>query len=303
MRALLAVAALARAAVVNVSFSRGGAWSPSPLEACVYEPHHLKSGKIHHICHCEQGTWTPTVGGNATRFAEDACGLLRSERFHFLGDSIVEQIANAVGNKYLETCRGKLVHNEMKRATSCSLVNYVAHGASWGAPCLAKALLPRRGAGVVLLATSGAAHTVHEAPLTAAYAAGLAALRACNGDGCDRAALAAALDGVAWTAVARGLPEGDEPLLRRSCATREVRLLPVRLPLARDPGVNAIFAEIMATAFSSSPVPLTYVGGFDALALRERAHTGHFGLTRDTMQKPSAFGDWPDCVHWAVARA
>ena len=91
MRALLAVAALARAAVVNVSFSRGGAWSPSPLEACVYEPHHLKSGKIHHICHCEQGTWTPTVGGNATRFAEDACGLLRSERFHFLGDSIVEQ--------------------------------------------------------------------------------------------------------------------------------------------------------------------------------------------------------------------
>ena len=197
MRALLAVAALARAAVVNVSFSRGGAWSPSPLEACVYEPHHLKSGKIHHICHCEQGTWTPTVGGNATRFAEDACGLLRSERFHFLGDSIVEQIVNAVGDKYLKTCRSKLVHNEMKRATSCSLVNYVAHGASWGAPCLAKALLPRRGAGVVLLATSGAAHTVHEAPLTAAYAAGLAALRACNGDGCDRAALAAALDGLA----------------------------------------------------------------------------------------------------------
>ena len=64
------------------------------------------------------------------------------------------------------------------------------------------------------------------------------------------------------------------------------------------PGVNAIFAEIMATTFSSSPVPLAYVGGFDALAKRERAHTGHFGLTRDTMQKPSAFGDWPDCVHW-----
>ncbi|KAH8098872.1 hypothetical protein JL720_1842 [Aureococcus anophagefferens] len=61
---------------------------------------------------------------------------------------------------------------------------------------------------------------------------------------------------------------------------REVRLLPVRLPLARDPGVNAIFAEIMAATFESSPVPLTYVGGFDALALRERAHTGHFGLTR-----------------------
>merc|ERR1712147_174747 len=93
------------------------------------EPHHLKSGKIHHICHCEQGTWTPTVGGNATRFAEDACGLLRSERFHFLGDSIVEQVVNAVGQKYIDTCRGKLVHNEMKRATSCSLVNYVAHGA------------------------------------------------------------------------------------------------------------------------------------------------------------------------------
>ena len=64
------------------------------------------------------------------------------------------------------------------------------------------------------------------------------------------------------------------------------------------PGVNAIFAEIMATTFSSSRVPLAYVGGFDPLALRERAHTGHFGLTRDTMQKPSAFGDWPDCVHW-----
>ncbi|KAH8094418.1 hypothetical protein JL720_4419 [Aureococcus anophagefferens] len=333
MRALLAVAALARAAVVNVSFSRGGAWSPSPLEACVYEPHHLKSGKIHHICHCEQGTWTPTVGGNATRFAEDACGLLRSERFHFLGDSIVEQIANALGDKYLKTCRGKLVHNEMKRATSCSLVNYVAHGASWGGPCLAKALLPRRGAGVVLLVTSGAAHTVHEAPLTAAYAAGLAALRACNGDGCDRAAprrhstasqrgavvdaappsklhdtvtaYAAQLRDVAG-APARGASSSSTRRAGEHCENVDVALAPDadREKFAYSQygyhwhaiaGVNAIFAEIMATTFSSSPVPPPRGR---AAAKRERAHTGHFGLTRDTMQKPSAFGDWPDCVHW-----
>ena len=98
----------------------------------------LKSGAKAALC-ADSGIALATVrrlADLAPRFAEDACGLLRSERFHFLGDSIVEQIANAVGQKYLDTCRGKLVHNEMKRATSCSLVNYVAHGASWGAPCL-----------------------------------------------------------------------------------------------------------------------------------------------------------------------
>ena len=64
--------------------------------------------------------------------------------------------------------------------------------------------------------------------------------------------------------------------------------------------VNQIFSRVMEKRFAVSPVPFAYVGGYDALAARRRAHTGNFALTHDARLKPMEFGTAPDCLHWCA---
>lgn len=61
--------------------------------------------------------------------------------------------------------------------------------------------------------------------------------------------------------------------------------------------VNQIFSRVMEKRFAASPVPFAYVGGYDALAARRRAHTGNFALVKDAAKKPMEFGTAPDCLH------
>ena len=64
--------------------------------------------------------------------------------------------------------------------------------------------------------------------------------------------------------------------------------------------VNQIFSRVMEKRFAVSPVPFAYVGGYDALAARRRAHTGNFALVHDARLKPMEFGAAPDCLHWCA---
>ena len=64
--------------------------------------------------------------------------------------------------------------------------------------------------------------------------------------------------------------------------------------------VNQIFSLVMEKRFAVSPVPFAYVGGYDALAARRRAHTGNFALVHDARLKPMEFGAAPDCLHWCA---
>lgn len=325
--------------VVEPGWSRDrGHWGP--LSPCVFEARTLQSSKKRFVCTCQPGTWTPAVGANATRWSAMACAPFRGLHIHIIGDSIVEQGTGSIDHRYSSFCDAQIDHNIVNRHSSCSFVNFDAFDpAKYGSACLARELATVGRKRTVVVLTSGAAHTVHSAPLVGPYAEVLGKLKDCVA--CDRAALAALLDRFARNgtvvdtsqttpfyakaeayvaeiagAVERARVAGvvllDAPPAGAHCENESTwrwhnqgeqeafRYAQYAYAWQGMDAVNQIFSRVMEKRFAASPVPFAYVGGYDALAARRRAHTGNFALVKDAAKKPMEFGTAPDCLHWCA---
>ena len=165
------------ARVVEPGWSRDrGQWGP--LSPCIFEARTLKSGKKRFLCTCQPGAWAPTVGANATQWSAAACSPFRGLHLHLIGDSIVEQGTGSIGNRYSSFCGAQIDHNVVDRHSSCSFVNFDASvPPKYGGACLARELATVGRKRTVVVLTSGAAHTVHSAPLVRSYAEALGKLQ------------------------------------------------------------------------------------------------------------------------------